>query len=211
VPTGHHPHCQSPGGGQAGRQDEQDDKQLLIALIARQMREQQLARASYKIFGHNVKMVFPVAVAHRNLCATIGAMDSCCLFPKNNSNEIYCSGSKYTKPVENKMGLEGTTINCLFETWSASNRQHQPARTNGKHTFCTEKKYAAARFGQEADTSLILLSCPGSLHECSHQCLGFLHDEITSGALPTIEEIFRFGCLGSLQNRACNLDMMVGR
>jgi hypothetical protein len=101
VPTGHHPHCQPPGGGQAGRQDEQDDKQLLIALVARQMREQQLARASYKIFGHSVKMVFLVAVAHCSLCATIAAMDNCHLFSKNDSSETHCGGSKSTKPVEN--------------------------------------------------------------------------------------------------------------
>jgi len=104
VPTGHHPHCQSPGGGQAGRQDKQDDKQLLIALVARQMREQQLARASYKISGHSVKMVFLVAMARRSLCATIGAMDSCHLSPENDPNETHCGGSKSTKPVENKMG-----------------------------------------------------------------------------------------------------------
>jgi hypothetical protein len=173
VPTGHHPHCQSPGGGQAGRQDEQDDKQLLIALVARQMREQQLARASYKIFGHNVKMVFPVAVAHRNLCATIGAMDSCCLFPKNNSNEIHCSGSKSTKPVENKMGLEGTTINCLFETWSASNRQHQPARTNGKHTFCTQKNMQQHGLGRKLIPALFYYRVPVHYMSVPISVLGF--------------------------------------
>ena len=104
MPAEHHPHCQSRGGGQAGRQDEQDDKQLLIALVARQMREQQLARASYKISGHSVKMVFLVAMARRSLCATIGAMDSCHLSPENDPNETHCGGSKSTKPVENKMG-----------------------------------------------------------------------------------------------------------
>jgi hypothetical protein len=116
VPTGHHPHCQSPGGGQTGRQDEQDDLQLMIALVARQMREQQLARASYKIFGHGIKMVFLVAVAHRSLCAIIGAMDSCHLSPENNSVKPIAAEANPPNQLKIKWGLEGTTFNCLFET-----------------------------------------------------------------------------------------------
>jgi hypothetical protein len=75
----------------------------MFALIARQMWEQQLARAFYKIISH-IKIVCLVAVAHRSLRATIGAMDSCYLSPENDSSETHCGGSKTTKPVENYMG-----------------------------------------------------------------------------------------------------------
>jgi hypothetical protein len=110
-------------------------------------------------------MVFPVAVAHCSLCATIGAMDSCYLFPENDSSvKPIAAEANPPNQLKIKWGLDGTTINCLFETWSASNRQHQTGRTNEKRSCC-KAKYAAARFRQEADASLlILLSCPGSLH-----------------------------------------------
>ncbi|MGA2278955.1 MAG: hypothetical protein ABSG80_01480 [Verrucomicrobiota bacterium] len=62
-----------------------------------------------------------------------------------------------------KRGIEGMTINGLFEIWSAPNRQHQTGRTSEKRTP-GKAKYAAARFRQSADASLSLLSCPGSLH-----------------------------------------------
>ena len=102
MPTGHHPHHQRAGAAKAGHENEQNDLQVMIALVPRQMREQHLARAFYKISGHGVKLVFPVAVAHCNLCATIGSMDSCGLFPGNDSHEIHCGGSKSAQPVEIK-------------------------------------------------------------------------------------------------------------
>ena len=52
VPTGHHPHYQHAGAAKAGHENEEDDEQLMFALVARQMREQQLAGAFYKFFGH---------------------------------------------------------------------------------------------------------------------------------------------------------------
>jgi len=60
VPAGHHPHHQRAGAAKAGHENEQDDLQLMFALVARQMREQQLARAFYKIFSHGNKVLnFP--------------------------------------------------------------------------------------------------------------------------------------------------------
>jgi hypothetical protein len=55
-------------------------------------------------------------VAHRSLRATIGAMASCYFFPENNSSETHCGGSKKPNQLKIKWGLDGTTINCLFET-----------------------------------------------------------------------------------------------
>ena len=105
MPTGHHPHHQRAGAAKAGRQDKQDDKQLLIALVARQMREQQLARASYKISGHSIKN----GVSSRG-----GSLQLMChhrrdgqllfISGKRFQCETHCGGSKSTKPVENKMG-----------------------------------------------------------------------------------------------------------
>lgn len=88
--------------------------QLLFALVARQMREQQLARPFYKICSHSVKMMFLVGVAPCSLCATIGAVGRYYLSPENDSSETHCGGSKSTKTV-GKNGLDGTMINCLFE------------------------------------------------------------------------------------------------
>jgi hypothetical protein len=52
VPAGHHPHDQGDGGGKAGREDQQDDGQLMIALITGQVREQQLSHASVYMVCH---------------------------------------------------------------------------------------------------------------------------------------------------------------
>ena len=48
-----HPCRQCPGAGQADHRDHQDDEHPTFALITRQMREQQFARAFYKIFSHS--------------------------------------------------------------------------------------------------------------------------------------------------------------
>jgi len=44
--------------------------------------------------------MFLVAVAHRSLRATIGAMGSCYLFPENNSCKTHCGGSKTAAEVK---------------------------------------------------------------------------------------------------------------
>jgi hypothetical protein len=46
-------------------------------------------------------MMCLISVAHRNLRATIGVMDSCYLSPENDSSETHCGGSKTIKPIEN--------------------------------------------------------------------------------------------------------------
>jgi hypothetical protein len=207
VPAGHHPHHQRADAAKAGHKNKQDDLQLMITLVARQMREQQLARASYKIFGHGVKIVFLVAVAPCNLYATIGSADSCCLFPEKDSNEIHCGGSESAKPVEIKWVSTERRLTAFSKLGS-----HRIANTQRvermKRTLVTEQN------GQQhgCDRMLMPALFRVLVHYIRlHQCLGYLHDKITSGALATIEGISGFECLGSLQNRACDLDMMGGR
>jgi hypothetical protein len=58
MPAGFHPHRHYVGDGKAGPQDQEDDVHFLFALIAREVREQQLARAVHKIFSHSIKVLF---------------------------------------------------------------------------------------------------------------------------------------------------------
>jgi len=105
VPAGHHPHHQRAGAAKAGHENEQDGLQLVIALVARQMREQQLARAFYKIFGHGVKNgVSSRGGSTQLMCHHRREGQLLFISRKRFRHETYCSGSKSTKPVENKTG-----------------------------------------------------------------------------------------------------------
>jgi hypothetical protein len=60
-------------------------------------------------------MVFLVAVVHRSLCATIGAMDSYYYLRKTIPMKPIAAEANRPNQLK-KWGLEGTMINCLFET-----------------------------------------------------------------------------------------------
>lgn len=62
MPVRGHPHDQTRGRREAGGQNQQDGEQQTIALIAGQMRKQQLAGAFYNIVGHSFKSVDSPAV-----------------------------------------------------------------------------------------------------------------------------------------------------
>jgi hypothetical protein len=57
MPAGLHPRYQHVDGEQAGCQDEHDDGHPMFALVARKVREQQLARTIHNIFSHNLRVL----------------------------------------------------------------------------------------------------------------------------------------------------------
>jgi hypothetical protein len=55
-----HPHDQRSGRAKTGHQDQHDDEHLIFALVAGQMRKEQLAGTFYNIFSHSIQVVdFP--------------------------------------------------------------------------------------------------------------------------------------------------------
>jgi hypothetical protein len=98
-------------------------------------------------------------VAHRSLRATIGAMASCYLFPENNSSETHCGGSKKPNQLKIKWGSMEQRLTAFSKRSPHRISNYRQAERMKSARVAEQNGQQAARFRQDANATLILLSC----------------------------------------------------
>ena len=94
-----------------------------------------------------------------------------------------------------------------FEPLDQPDENYPTVMVDPTKTFQTIEGFGGA-FTDASSVTFSRLS-PEKKKEYLRACFDPVN-EITSGTLAMIEEIFRFGCLGSLQNRACDSEKVFG-